>query len=100
MPRYIILGHDNRGTPESPFGYVSLGVNKRGAEVGRFGYSSDTANPGANLALWPTSDTPSDIDYVLVTSVRNYLKRKYPHIENVRSLTNPPRPQSRNRIAN
>ena len=79
MTTYIPIGHDNRGTPEAPFGYVYLARSKRGNSIGRLGYGPSRDNPDP-LAVWPTSDTPADLSRGTIYQARAYLARQWPDL--------------------
>jgi hypothetical protein len=69
--REKVTGIDNRGTAETPFGFVNL---SDGTRVG-FGSHRDDPNP---LAIWWCRDTAQDIHPLTVESVRIALARKFP----------------------
>ena len=82
MAHHMVLGHDNRGSDDHPFGYVYFGPHKKGPEAGRVGYGSHRDNRSA-LAIWPCRDTPHDISPLTIQSIHAYLRKAYPNLVDV-----------------
>ncbi len=77
---YYIVGHDNRGTAEHPFGRIYLSLKKNGNVVGSLGYGSHRDNPDP-YAVWPSNQTPtSACDPFLRDAAIAYLKKLYPDV--------------------
>jgi hypothetical protein len=73
--RYIPIGIDNRGTRDSPFGFVYLALPKSVEEAGHVGYGGNRNNPDP-LATWACRDTPGDAE----RQTWAYLGKQFPHL--------------------
>ncbi len=81
--RYYIVGHDNRGTAECPFGRIYLSLKKGGEVVGSIGYGQtrECQNP---YAVWPTNSTPTEgRDPSLRHRAETYLRICFPGLRPV-----------------
>lgn len=74
---YKVLGIDNRGHEDHPFGFVYLAKGKHIA--GRIGYGAHSENKNP-LAIWPCHETPDNINVMDVERVRLALAERFPHL--------------------
>jgi hypothetical protein len=79
MASYHVIGCDNRGTWDCPFGRVYLARTKKGNIVGSLGYGANKDNPKP-LAVWRSTDTPDKIDLTTSERAGAFLATTYPHL--------------------
>lgn len=74
---YKIVGINNRGSGDRPYGFIYLAKGKR--EAGRVGFGAHRENPNS-LAIWPCHETPDDINTVDVLRMRAALAEAFPRL--------------------
>lgn len=74
---YKIVGIDNRGSKDCPFGFIYIAKGKELA--GRIGFGSHRDNPDP-LAIWPCHETPDNIGPIDVDRARGALAQAFPHL--------------------
>lgn len=74
---YKIVGIDNRGSKDQPFGFIYIARGKH--FEGRLGFGSHRDNPHP-LAIWACRETPCDINALDVDRARDALDRAFPHL--------------------